>query len=240
MNVYYLRYQSLDIKDLLRIIEGYQDLLLPAKRALLKHIETMEDRSEISDEIIEEIKASIELDNMEVRDLKFFDRLGVGFNDEGHQLVIKKNKFGRNRDRLATIVGIIMTIFTLPALGSALNLLKDFSLPGLLGTVILAVIGVTGINLLVKTFDRRLAVKRFSITKNNSGITILNNPMTRIKEQSFNSGAELDIVDGQEDYTILVLRTSDSELINILKFKKLEPLLYDSLKYATQKFNNWQ
>ncbi len=239
MNIYSIQYEDLDSKDLRRILNESECLVLPAKKALVKCLEEHPDKNEFDSNKIEDLKLSIEKETEDIKNLEYLDWLGLGVIEKPDEIFIKRNKMAKSRDRLAIIIGIVLSLFLLPAIGSFFDMFKEFETSKLLSTVILGILGGYGAGLLVKAIDRSMSLKKFRLRKNSLELILKSSPETYIKNETYSLDTKLTTRQSNGD-TYLVLQQSNGEdPIDLIKFSKLEPVLLETLEDITIKFNNW-
>jgi len=238
MNIYSIQYEPLDSKDLKRILNSHEDLVLPAKKALATHLENFPEKEEFDQSKIDSLKSLIAKETEEVKNLEYLDWLGLGVIEKPDEIVIKRNKMAKSRDRWAITIGIILSIFLLPAIGSAFDMLDKFAASKLVSTAILGFLGGYGASLLIKSLDRSMSLKKFRLRKNSREVILRSSPETKLERESFPLDSKLAIRQVNGD-TYLVLKNGEEPPIDIILFNKLEPVLKETLEYIMEKFNNW-
>ena len=239
MNIYALQYQPLDSKDLKRILDGYEDLVLPAKKALIEHLKEFPNKEDFDQNKIEALKISIDEEAGDIKNLKYLDWLGIGIIEKPDEIVIKRNKMAKSRDRWAIFLGILLSFALFPAIGSLFEMFKDFSGSTLVSVLFFGFLGGYGASLLTKALDRSMSLKKFRLRKNHREIILKSCPETMLEEENFS--LDLKLATRQVNGDIyLILANGDEPPIDILKFSKLEPVLKETLEHITDKFNNWR
>jgi hypothetical protein len=240
MNIYSIQYKDLDSKDIRRILNDYEALVLPAKKALLKHIEEFPEKEEFNPNKIDALKVSIAEETERIKNLEYLDWLGIGVLEKPDEIFIKRNKMAKSRDRWAIFIGVFLTIFfLLPAIGSFFDMLNEFEASKLISTAILGIIGGLGTALLVKSLDRSLSLKKFRLRKNSREIILKSSPETYIKNETYPLDTQLITKQFNGDIYLALQQGNGEVTIDLIKFSKLEPVLLQTLEDITVKFNNW-
>jgi hypothetical protein len=240
MNIYSIQYEELDSKDLRRILNESECLVLPAKKALVKRLEEYPEQEDFDSEKIKVLKQSIEEETEQIKNLEYMDWLGLGIIEKPDEIFIKRNKMAKSRDRWAITVGIVLSLFLFPSIGSLLDMFADFAAGKLVSTVITGVLGGYGVALLIAALDRSMSLKRFRLRKNARELILKSSPETYIKDETYPLDTKLTTRQSNGD-TFLVLQQSNGEApVDLIKFSKLEPVLLQTLEDITVKFNNWQ
>lgn len=240
MNIYSIQYEELDSKDLKRILEESESLVLPAKKALVKRLEEFPEKDDFEPTKIDALKLSIEKETQEIKNLEYLDWLGLGVLEKPEEIVIKRNKMAKSRDRWAIFLGVSLSLFLLPAIGSFVDMFNEYVASKLIVAVILGVIGGYGAGLLIKALDRSLSLKKFRLRKNAREIILKSSPETYIKEATYPLSTTLTTRQSNGDIFLVLKTIEDETPIDLIKFSKLEPVLLDTLQDITVKFNNWQ
>jgi hypothetical protein len=168
MNIYSIQYEELDSKDLRRILNESECLVLPAKKALVKRLEEYPEQEDFDSEKIKVLKQSIEEETEQIKNLEYMDWLGLGIIEKPDEIFIKRNKMAKSRDRWAIFLGILLTLNLFPAIQSWFELFSGdkFATPQAVKAVILSILGAFfGLRLLVRALDRVLSMKKFRLRK---------------------------------------------------------------------------
>ncbi len=240
MNIYSVQYKELDSKDLKRILSESEALVLPAKKALVKTLEEYPENDDFEQDKIDGLKLSIEKETEEIKNLEYLDWLGIGVLEKPDEIVIKRNKMAKSRDRIAIIVGILLALFLLPAIGSAFEMVAKFEVSKFISAVLLGIIGGYGTALLVKALDRSMSLKKFRLRKNNREIILKSSPETYIKSETYPLDTKLTTRQSNGDTYLSLQNNNGDAPVDLIKFSKLEPVLLETLEDIAVKFNNWQ
>lgn len=240
MNIYSIQYKDLNSKDIRRILSDHEDLVLPAKKALVKHIEEFPEKEDFDQEKVDAVKLAIEKETQEIKNLQYLDWLGIGVLEKPDEIVIKRNKMAKTRDRIAIIVGILLAFILLPAIGSAFEMFAKFEASKFVSTVLLGIIGGYGVGLLVKALDRSMSLKKFRLRKNSREIILKSSPESYIKSETYPLETKLTTRQSNGDIFLVLQKGNNEAPIDLIKFSKLEPVLLETLEDITIRFNNWQ
>jgi hypothetical protein len=194
MNKYTVQFKELSDSELAELLSDFDSLNNDAKEALCYIIY---EKPTLQNEKFTLLKSEIESFNLKVDRLDYLRNLGFKAQIDGDTIKIIRSKSAITWD----VFGVIIGIFFLISLISAVDNFKEISVSGIDGLLLLtffvnAFLGILGFALFYKTANRLIEYKGFKIVKDHSSLTISKHGDLIVDSILSKNSLGLDVSDG--------------------------------------------
>lgn len=220
MDLFISSYKKLSKEELESIITDLPSICLKGKRELAEG--GKKGLVKLDTETIDNIDALAHADHISEIQLNKLDSLGFTYDESGDEKTFKRSRRSKQSNAAALFWGIVFSLAIFGALAIWGETLKadELAFGKLFIASVLTALGLYGINLLIKTTDRIIRFRGFSLIKTKKETTLIFREDTDLTTRRFSAESYFELIEKEENVSILSLSDSTQQ-VDIYEYKML-------------------